>query len=107
MSSTQVLPKDPTRKVDPSYNSYLEYLTDNLTVGEFADLPNVLGISDMKFNYNMNRPTKLTREMVEAIAEKIHHDKRLAIDLVRVYGLGKEKITLDEAEQMEATKDND
>lgn len=94
-----------SKKVTPGYSSYMELLYDTLTVGEISQLIDSLGWSKKQFNYNMNRPTKLTREQVEAIAEKVHHDKNFAIDMVTIYGLGKEKITLSEAEEMRTSKD--
>lgn len=91
---TKIAPKE----VRPGFGSYLDYLTETLTVGEFGQLAPALGISQRRLMYNLNRPQFIDRDLILLFAETIHGSRAAAQDLITIYGLGREKLTIAEAE---------
>lgn len=80
--------------------SYREYLERTLTVGEYADLPDLLGISSKRLQYNLGRPTRMDAELIYSIARVVHGHRNQAAFLITEFNLGRQRITLDEAEEM-------
>lgn len=82
--------------------SYSRYLAENLTVAEVAALPDLLGCSKNELTYNLGRPHRISRELIYKMAEVIHGRKEVASELVTNFGLGRERLTIAEAEEMQA-----
>lgn len=96
---TEIKPK----QVKTGFSSYLDYLTESLTVSEFSELKAALnrrGISSKQMLYNLNRPARMEGDLIHHFAELIHGSKEAAPELVLIYGLGREKLTIDEAEKL-------
>ena len=72
MKKTRVLPQPFKMEVKPGFATYMELLEASFIMVEYNLLPGKLGFTPKQFNYNLNRPTKLTTEQVYKIAEVVH-----------------------------------
>jgi hypothetical protein len=97
--NTKINPKDVAVNASRNYSRFLD---ENLTVAEAGALPELLGVSKHELSYNLGRPQRMSREMIYKMAEVIHGTQAAAADLVTVYGLGRERLTIAEAEEMQA-----
>ena len=88
------------KKHEEQQQSFCQLL-DSLSVKEYRELHNKMGITKKMLSHTRNTPTSATYDLIEGFAKALNMH---AIDLIDDYSLGVDKITVREYKLLEQKK---